>query len=292
MKPHLGQNIIVSNYMTGHIFDIDVLLTINSKPWIIDKSNPNVPLFKINKSDFNLIKNGVYKTQNNVLEYNGKTYWLPNNLFNKLKVMAKSKRININNIGISMQEFLNKEIIENVDYKINLEPIEHLKHKNEDVYLICSTNTERNYKAMVDKLIAKLIDEGISIKKFYYINDAFYNTVSDEIVFKKAIICLKHLVGYEIQNEQFINTAINKYSKLNFYDDDFDTLTMVDEISSFLNMVLTKTESGVKEVIKEDVKDDKSTFISKKISGNKYNKFVTSECKLSLTPTVKKFNKF
>ena len=278
--------------MTGHIFDIDVLLTINSKPWIIDKSNPNVPLFKITKSDFNLIKNGVYKSQNNILEYNGKTYWLPNSLNNKLKIMAKNKRINMGNIAISMQEFVNKDIIENVDYKINFEAISELKNKNEDIYLICSTNTERNYRAIVEKLLEKLAEEGISIKKFYYLNEAFYNSNTDEIIFKKALICLKHLVGYEIQNESFIDSQINKYSKLNFYDDDFDTLKMVDEISSFLNAVLSKTDSGMKEVIKEDVRDDKAVFVAKKIANNKYNKFTTSEIKLSLTPVIKKYDVF
>ena len=51
--------------MTAHIFDIDVLLTTESKPWIIDKNNPNIPLLKLEKSDFNLIKNDVFKKQNN-----------------------------------------------------------------------------------------------------------------------------------------------------------------------------------------------------------------------------------
>lgn len=278
--------------MTGHIFDIDVLLTINSKPWVIDKNNPNVPLFKINKSDFNLIRNGVYRNQNNLLEYNGKEFWLPNTLFNKLKIMAKNKRINIENVAISMQEFLNKDIIENIDFSINFDAISELKNKNEDIYLICSTNTERNYRVMVDKLLQKLTEEGISVKKFYYLNEAFYNSNNDEIIFKKSILCLKHLVGYEIKNEQFIDTEINKYSKLYFYDDDFDTLKMVDEISTFLNVVLSKTDSGIKEVIKEDVKYNDAMFIAKKIASNKYNKFTTSEVKLSLNPTVKKFGKF
>jgi hypothetical protein len=278
--------------MTGHIFDIDVLLTINSKPWIIDKNNPNVPLLKISKSDFNLIKNGVYKSQKNILEYNGKTFWLPNSLNNKLKIMAKNKRINIDNIAISMQEFLNKDVIDNLDYSINFEAISDLKNKNEDIYLICSTNTERNYRTIVEKLLEKLTEEGIMIKKFYYLNEAFYNSNSDEIIFKKALICLKHLVGYEIKNEQFIDNEITKYSKLNFYDDDFDTLKLVDEINSYLGIILSKTDSGIKEVIKEDVRYDKATFIAKKIASNKYNKFTTSEVKLTLNPVVRKFNNF
>lgn len=275
--------------MIGHIFDIDVLLNIDSKPWIIDKNNPNVPLLKISKSDFNLIKKGVYKTQNNMIESNGVSYWLPTSLFNRLKVLSKNKRIDINNLSISMQEFLNKDVIENVDYKINFDAIRHLKNKNEDIYLICSTNTEKNYKKLVEKLMDKLKYEGIIVKKFYFINDSFRNADYESIIFKKAMICLKHLVGYEIQNEQFIDTPINKYSKLEYYDDDFDTLKMVDEINSYLNLILSKTEDGVKEIVKEDVYDDRAIFIAKKITNNKYNNYTTKECKLSLNNVIKKF---
>ena len=145
---------------------------------------------------------------------------------------------------------------------------------------------------MVDKLMEKLKYEGIAIKKFYFINDSFYNINPEDVIFKKSIICLKHLVGYEIQNEQFVDTPISKYSKLYFYDDDFDTLKMVEEINSFLNMVLSKSDDGIKEVVKEDVRDDKAMFIAKKIASNKYNKFTTSECKLSLNSTIRKFTNF
>jgi nitrogen regulatory protein PII-like uncharacterized protein len=277
--------------MIGHIFDIDVLITIDSKPWVIDKNNPNIPLLKLSKSDFNLIKNGVYKSQGNKLEYNGKTFWLPNVLFNKIKVIAKNKKIGITDIAISMQEFLNKDVIENVKYDINYDAISHLKNKSEDVYLICSINTERNYKIMIDRLLEKLADEGILIKKFYYLNETFYNGNNDNVIFKKGTICLQHLVGYEIKNEVFIDKTINKYSKLYFYDDDFDTLKITSEINSFLSTILSKTEIGLKEVVKEDIVDDSAILIVNKIASNKYNKFITSEVKLSLS-TVKKFENF
>jgi hypothetical protein len=37
-----------------------------------------------------------------------------------------------------MQEFMNKEIIDNDDFVIHMQHIEHLKNINEDVYIICS----------------------------------------------------------------------------------------------------------------------------------------------------------
>ena len=38
--------------------DIDILVNVENKAWIVDKNNPNVPIYKISKSDFNLIKSG------------------------------------------------------------------------------------------------------------------------------------------------------------------------------------------------------------------------------------------
>ena len=43
--------------MIGHIFDIDILLKTDSRPWIVNKFKPNEPLLKISKADYNLFKN-------------------------------------------------------------------------------------------------------------------------------------------------------------------------------------------------------------------------------------------
>lgn len=267
--------------MIGHIFDIDTLINVESRPWIIDKNNPNEPLLKISKTDYNLFKNGVFKKQGNKIEYNGKSYWLPNELFEKLKVIAKIKRIGLGDFAISLKEFLNEEIGKELDFEINWESIKHLKNKNEDIYIICSNNTEKYYGKILEKLMEKLKWEGIDIKKFYYINETFYNVSSDEIVFKKALINLQHLVGYEIQKEKFVDKEITKYSKLNFYDNDFDTLKMVEEINSYLRFIMSKSDVGIKQVVKEGLEYDKPEFIVNKITGNKYNNIITKSIKIN-----------
>lgn len=267
--------------MIGHIFDIDTLISVDSKPWIVDKNNPNEPLIKISKTDYNLFKNGVYKRQGNKIEYNGKTYWLPNEVYEKLKVIAKMKRIGLGDFAISLKEFLNEEIGDELDFEINWETIKHLKNKNEDIYIICSNNTEKYYQKILEKLMEKLKWEGIDIKKFYYINETFYNVNTDEIVFKKALINLQHLVGYEIQKEKFVDKEITKYSKLNFYDNDFDTLKMIDEINSYLRFIMSKSDAGIKQVVKEGLDYDKPEFIVNKITGNKYNNLITKSVKIN-----------
>jgi len=266
--------------MVGHIFDIDTLISVNSQPWIVDKNNPNQPLMKISKTDYNLFKNGVYKKQGNKIEYNGKVYWLPNELFEKLKVIAKNKKIGMLDFAISLKEFLNEDIIDELDFTINWENISGLKNKNEDIYILCSNNTEKYYSKVLEKLMEKLKWEGIDIKKFYFINETFYNVNSDEIIFKKALINLQHLTGYEIQNQKFIDKEVTKYSKLNFYDNDFDTIKMTSEMNSYFRFILSKSDIGLKQVIKEGLDYDKPEFIVNKITGNKYNNIITKSVKI------------
>jgi uncharacterized protein (DUF4213/DUF364 family) len=57
---------------TANFFDINTLITINSKVWIIDKLKPNIPIVKISKSEFNLLNNGVYKKDNIRFTISGK----------------------------------------------------------------------------------------------------------------------------------------------------------------------------------------------------------------------------
>ena len=110
----------------------------------------------------NLFKNDVYKKQGNKIEYNGKVYWLPNELFEKLKVIAKNKKIGMLDFAISLKEFLNEDIIDELDFTINWESISNLKNKNEDIYILCSNNTKRYYGKPIQKLMEKLKWEGIN----------------------------------------------------------------------------------------------------------------------------------
>jgi hypothetical protein len=39
--------------------DLNVLLRVENQAWVVDKKNANMPIMKISKSDFNLIKSGI-----------------------------------------------------------------------------------------------------------------------------------------------------------------------------------------------------------------------------------------
>ena len=93
--------------MNAHFIDLDIILKTESKPWIVSKENPNIPILKMEPSDFKLFQSGIYRNQNNKIEFNGKTFWLSNEFMNKVKLSAKKYRADISNLAISLQEYLN-----------------------------------------------------------------------------------------------------------------------------------------------------------------------------------------
>ena len=111
---------LIYTFMNAHFIELDIILKTESKPWIVDKLNPNIPIMKMDISEFNLFKSGVYKYQGNKISFNGKVFWLSNEFMNKLKVKSKKYKVDISNLGVSMQEFLNPEIISDLESNINI----------------------------------------------------------------------------------------------------------------------------------------------------------------------------
>ena len=278
--------------MKAHFFDLDTILVTNSKVWIIDKTIPNIPIFKISESDFNLIKSGIYKSQGNSIDFGGHTYWLPIELFEKLKIKAKNYKADFSNLAFSMQEFMNKELIENLDYNINLENILHLKNTDDDIYVICSKNNKRNYELMISKIEDKLKENGLFIKKFYYISETFYNRKSDDISHKKVRLILQHIVGLKTEGDKFSDDQLEKYDELFYYDDDDNSIKLAKDSNKVLTVLLSNTDTKLKEIIKEDLNSNKNTIYVNYITGNKVNKIVTTKVDIQFSNLITVFESF
>jgi hypothetical protein len=276
----------------SHFFDIDTLIKLENQAWVVDKNNPNIPIMKISKSDFNLIQSGIYRKQNNKIEFNGKVFWLPTELVNKLKIKAKTYKTEFSNLAISLQEFLNKDIIDEMDFELKLDTISQLKNKTDDIYIICSKQTKRNYQTLIDKLEEKLKEQGLKVKNFYFISDNFYNQNKDEVNFKKMRLLLQHLIGYKTDGNKFIDEEITRYDQVSFYDNNYDTLNISDGINGLLEITLSNTDKGLKDVIKEDIIDYKPVLLVNKINDNHYNKTETKKVILSLSNLIKTFESF
>jgi len=276
-----------------NVFDIDTILTINSKVWIVDKTKPNIPILKINEYEFNLIKDGIYKSHNNKIYFNGKVYWLPTNLYNEIKIHAKNYKTDLDNLGISIQEFLNKDIIDHIEYDLNIDLLKKLlKNKTDDNFIICSKLSKRNYISIIEKVEKKLIEEGILIKKFISINETFFNKESDFVHYKKIEFLLRLLTGYKIQDKKFIDNQNKQYNVVNFYDIDLGTLNIFNDINNYFKSILNNSDNGLKEVIKEDIDLTKPLLVINQLTTNKYNQFITKSVYLDYSNIFKTFESF
>ena len=276
-----------------NVFDIDTILVIDSEVWIVDKTKPNIPILKIPEYEFNQIKNGIYKSQNNKIIFNGKVYWLSSKLYEEIKVRAKNYKTDLNNLGISLQEFLNKDIIDNKNIEIKIDFLNKLlKNKTDDNYIICSKLTRRNYDSIIKKVEDKLNEEGIIIKKFIPINETFYDKDDDFVHYKKIEFLLRLLTGYKIQDKKFIDKQNKQYKTVNFYDIDLGTLRINGDINNYLKTILNNTASGLKEVIKENIDLIKPLLEINQLTTNKHNPIISKSVLIEYSNLFKTFESF
>jgi len=264
----------------------------NSKVWIVNTRTPNKPLIRISKSEFNLLRKGVYKKDNINFNIDGQTYWLSEELFNKIKIKSKNNNVNISELSFSMQEFMNKDIIENGDFTIHLENIRHLNNTQDDIYVICSKNSKRSYESLIEKLEEKLLDFGLKIKNFYFISETFYNRDRDDIIHKKVRLVLQHIIGLKTADTKFTEEEITKYDQVSLYDDDVNTIKLAKGVNDVLQFLVKNSDDEVKEKVKEVLKMEECELIINQVTFNKVNPFIITKVELNLNKIVRTFENF
>lgn len=277
---------------TAHFFDIETILMVNSKVWIVDKKNPGFPVIRISESDFNLIKKGIYKSQGNNLKLNGVNYFFPDGIFSELKLKCKKIGAEITGLAFSMQEYLSKEIIETLDYEINIENMIHVKNTNDDIYVICSKNNKSNYEAIIAKIEDKLKKNGLLIKKYYFISDTFYNRDLDAISYKKVRLLIQHLIGFKTECDKFIDEHVEKYDSVHFYEDDQNTVALAQDCNRLLRMLIDSSEEIIKERAKDALAKSRPVLHVNYVSPNKVNKFSAAKVILEYGSLIKTFENF
>lgn len=277
--------------MIAHFFDINSLITVDNKVWIVDKDTPSKPLIKITKSEFNLIKKGIYKKYDTRLKINGIKYWLPENLFDEIKIKCKNLNYDITNLAFSMQEFLNKDIIENLDYKVYIENFHHLKNKTDDVYIICSKKAENSYSSIIEKLKEELEKIGIKIKKVYYLSETFYNRNEDDIAYKKIRTLLQHSIGLKTDGDKFTEEEINQYNTIYYYDSTPSSIELSSKSNYLLSILIKNSNPDIKDIVKNELKEE-HVIITREVTFNKVNKFKDYTTNLVYTYIQKTFESF
>lgn len=282
----------IYTHMNAHFIDIDIILNTDSKPWIIDKSNPNIPLMKMETSDFDLFKSGILRSQNNKISFNGKDFWLSNDFMNKLKIKSKRNKFDISNLGISMQEFLNPDVIENIKFDVDISLFRPIINTNDDIYIICSKNKKSNFEKQISKLEEKLEEIGLKVKKYYYISETFYNKDEDRIAYLKSKLLIQHLLGLKTDGDIFTNEEIDNYNQITFYDDDLKSIQMSRYINIVLEKLLLKTDNNIKIIVKDKIKNDDNFLLIKEYTHNKSFRFKEYNAQLEYSNIIKSFEGF
>jgi hypothetical protein len=277
--------------MIAHFFDLNTLIDINSKVWIVSKNNPNKPLIKLEQSEFNLIKSGIWRKTGTPLKISGTDYYIHEDLIESIKLKCKKFNVNITELSFSMQEFMNPEIIAESDFSIKEENLIGLKNSPDDIYIICSKNTKRNLKPIIDKLEKFLYSIGLSVKNYYYVSETFYNRDETKIAHKKIRLLLQHLIGLKTNDTKFSDEEITKYETVNFYEDDISTNNLTKKSNDVLKFLYDNSEESTKDFVKTRLNEELIINLNE-VTHNRVNPFKITKIKLELINIFKTFESF
>lgn len=278
--------------ISAHFIDLDIIIQTESKPWIVSKDKPNFPILKMDSSDFKIFQSGIYQKDNNKIDFNGKSFWLSNDFMTKVKIACKKYRADISNLAISLQEFLNPGIIENIPFKIDLTIFNKMVNTDDDIYIICSKNKKSNYKKQIEKLEEELKEKGLKIKNFYFISETFMNRDQDDIALNKVKLLIQHLIGLRTEGNTITEKEITDYSQIYFYDDCKSSIELSKRINNVLETLLINTEKWVKSKVKEKIQSRDNTLIVKEYTHNKINKFIETQIELEYSNVIKNFENY
>jgi hypothetical protein len=276
--------------MKAHFFDIESILSTNAKVWIVDRKAPKFPLMKITESDFNLIRKGIYRSHGNQIKFAGKEYWLPNDIMENLKIRCKNLKTDISSLGFSMREYMDSDIIDTLDVSIKEDCIRHLKNSQDDIYVICSSNTKNNYSKVIEKMESKLKDLGVSIKKYYFISETFYERDSNQISRNKVRLVLQHLIGLKTEGDMFIEEELKSYDEISYYDEDQHSITFAENVNRLLDLLVENSNNS--KIIKSLILDRKPILKVILVTENKANRFIEKKIALSVRNAIKTFESF
>lgn len=261
-----------------HLFDLDgTLWSIKNNAWIIKKNNPSKPILKLKSGEVSSILSGVYINDEIDINYNGKKYWINEDLFEKIK--KRKPNIKKEDLGISFYEFIDPKYYDSL--KIYKENIRHLVgNDNVDIGILSARFSNEKDKMLLVSLKEELENIGIDIDKFYYVGDYFLPNVNMDINVRKANILLEHLVGFHIEKDKFVPIKQDLYKEVYFYDDEPHNIFVANDVQNMLNSYLQNTEDDVYNRIIFNIKNNKPILYNNLITNNKLNRFKTTEVKL------------
>ena len=257
-----------------HFFDLDnTLWTINSNAWIIMKDNPSKPIIILNKIELDDISNGVFKKEDNLIEYNGNQYWISDVMVDKIK--KRFKNIELKDLGISFIEYTNPDYYDKIN--IFLENIRHLiGNKNVEIGIISARYSVDNDKNILVALKDELNKYGLTINKFYYVSDSFKKRINDKINIDKMKVIMEHITGFHIKGDHFLPLKQDFYNEIHFYDDEIQNINIVNNIQWYLEEYIKNSEDELFHNIMNKIDKFNPKVYTHLISNNNLNRFKTT----------------
>jgi hypothetical protein len=268
------------------------LIELESKVWLVSRTKPSIPIVKISASEFNLIKKGVYVKFGQRMKIGGSDYWLSKDLSEEIKIKCVKSNTNISELVFSMQEYMNPSIIEKLNYTIHKDNLYNIKNVDDDIYIICSKNTKKNYDYLIKKLEEFLESIGLKVKNYYYISETYFNRNEDDICHKKVRLLLQHLIGLKTEGDKFIDEEITKYDIISYYDESKEVIEMCKNINDTLLFLQKNSEESISEKVKDLLKSDYTELIVNEVTFNRVNKFITTPVKITTQNIIKNFESF
>lgn len=270
---------------TIHFFDLDrTLWSVDTRPWLINKNNPSKPLIRLSKEETLYILSGIYKNDELMINYNGKSFWISNEILDK--ITKKYKSLNINDLGISFTEKTNPEYFNHVKYFI--ENIRHLSQNTKvDIGIISDRYSVDNDNELLKVLKEKLSEIGLSISKFFYTNDYYNNSNNNNNKTNndKMNILLEHMVGYHIEGNHFKPIKQDFYKTVHFYDDESQNINVANTVQHYLELYLSNTDDDVFNRIISRINKATPTLYTHLITNNQLNRFKST--KITLVEPIK-----
>lgn len=274
-----------------HFFDLDYTLwKTNSKLAVINKNQPEKVIYRIDPIYIPMMKT-YWKQYDLSVKYNGKQYWLNEDIWKEIQ--DDNKGIKIEDIGISDREWNNEEIINRQLGKVEylLDNLNHLKdqHSAELGFLTARTNKKAHsglLKELKNKIYRRLRK---NISKIFFVNDLEDDVNADLTSSRKAKILLEHLVGYKIRRNQFIKLEQSKYDDIHFYDDNEQNIEASKNLQSIFEKCLLNSDPMIKSEVIERVKNNELKFTSYLITNNEIEPFIEESNKLLLPNAIDLF---
>lgn len=268
--------------MLLNFFDLDdTLWRSTARLVIIDKKYPEKIIKEIPQNMIGGLKT-YYKRDNNMIYYNGETYYLPNSIVDELK-------INLSDIGISYREWKEEGYI-CAEFMLN--NIKHLKNKeNYEIALLTARANKEEHKEIINELnsdIKQILKK--PIKKVYFINDLDNNRNDDITATRKATILLEHLIGLKIKNGKFIAIKQDHYDEVSLYDDNDTNIKTVNSMQKLFDHYITETDDNIRNEIIRFVRNKELYYTSYKVTNNIIEPFIENRQRLLTPYIIKKIN--